>query len=56
MGKYIMNSIRKIQPLNFTKVRIDDRFWKPRLETNRKVTLPLEYRICKKTGRIDAWT
>ena len=46
----------KIKSLDFTKVAIEDRFWKPRIETNRKVTLPLEYRICKKTGRIDAWT
>lgn len=53
--RMLMNPIHKTQPLDFSKVRIDDRFWKPRLETNRKVTIPLEYRICKKTGRIDAW-
>lgn len=33
----------KLKSLDFTKVSIDDRFWKPRIETNRKVTLPLEY-------------
>lgn len=51
-----MKPIRKTHSLDFTKVCINDRFWKPRMETNRKVTLPVEYRICKKTGRIDAWT
>lgn len=50
-----MNPIQKTHVLDHTKVRINDRFWKPRLETNRRVTLPVQYRICKETGRIDAW-
>jgi len=36
-------------------VRIHDRFWAPRQATNREVTLPLQYRILKETGRIDAF-
>lgn len=39
----------------FTKVTVKDGFWQPRIETNRRVTLPIEYRQCKRTGRIDAW-
>lgn len=50
-----MKPLSRTQALGFSHVRFEDRFWKPRLETNRKVTLPIEYQICKKTGRIDAW-
>jgi uncharacterized protein len=45
----------KLMPAPFTSVRIDDRFWKPRREINRKRTLALEYKHCKETGRLDAW-
>ncbi len=34
-------------------VAIEDAFWTPRLETNRKVTIPLVFEQCEKTGRID---
>ena len=50
-----MKSLQRTQALGFAQVRFDDRFWKPRLETNRKTTLPFQYRICKETGQIDAW-
>jgi len=46
---------RKLQPLKLSDVRIDGAFWAPRLETNREVTIPHEYAMCKKTGRIDAF-
>jgi DUF1680 family protein len=42
-------------PLPFSKVTIDGGFWGPRLDTNREVTIPIEYRQCKDTGRIDAF-
>jgi uncharacterized protein len=48
-------SLRKLAPVPFTQVKIKDSFWAPRIETNRKVTLPIEYRHCKTTGRIAAW-
>ena len=44
-----------LQPFDPTLVRIEDDFWSPRLETNRKVTIPYLYRQCKKTGRFDAF-
>ena len=44
-----------IQPLPLRQVTVADRFWAPRLENNRRVTLPTEYEQCRKTGRIDAW-
>ena len=41
-----------ITPVSFTKVDINDSFWKPRLETNRKVTIPYDFEKCEETKRI----
>lgn len=41
-----------INPVSFTKVKIEDKFWLPRLETNRKVTIPYTFEKCEETGRI----
>jgi len=46
---------RKLRPLALKDVTIADDFWAPRLETNRKVTIPHEYEQCRETGRIDAF-
>ena len=45
-----------LAPLGHKHVTFKDRFWAPRIETNRKVTLPIEYAQCRKTGRLAAWT
>jgi DUF1680 family protein len=42
-----------IKPVPFNKVQVNDRFWSPRLETNRKVTLWHIFEQCAKTGRVD---
>jgi DUF1680 family protein len=42
-----------IQPAPFSDVRLDDAFWSPRLETNRRVTIPFAFHKCEETGRID---
>ena len=42
-----------ITPVAFTEVTFDDRFWLPRLTTNREVTIPYDFRKCEQTGRID---
>ncbi|HOX38479.1 MAG TPA: glycoside hydrolase family 127 protein [Candidatus Brocadiia bacterium] len=42
-----------IRPVPFTSVKVEDEFWLPRLETNRKVTIPYCFRKCEETGRID---
>lgn len=42
-----------IVPVPFTKVKINGGFWAPRLETNRTVTLPFDFKKCEETGRID---
>ncbi|MCK4749315.1 MAG: glycoside hydrolase family 127 protein [Bacteroidales bacterium] len=41
-----------IKPVAFTRVNITDDFWAPRLETNRKVTIPYNFQKCEETGRI----
>ncbi len=42
-----------IQPVPFTNVHFNDSFWQPRLETNRTVTIPFDFKKCEETGRID---
>lgn len=41
-----------IAPVPFTEARVDDRFWSPRIETNRKVTIPYAFQQCVATGRV----
>ncbi len=41
-----------IKPVVFTAVNINDNFWAPRLETNRKVTIPYNFQKCEETGRL----
>ncbi len=42
-----------IQPVSFTRVKLADRFWLPRIETNRQVTIPASFARCEHTGRVD---
>jgi DUF1680 family protein len=44
----------RLSPVSFADVRIDDRFWAPRIAANRERTIPCNYKQCKETGRIDA--
>jgi len=41
-----------ITSLPFTAVQIDDPFWSPRMETNRRVTVPYDFQKCEETSRI----
>ena len=41
-----------IQAIDFTRVQLNDRFWVPRIETNRKVTIPASFERCESTGRV----
>jgi len=43
----------RIQPIPFTQVHINDSFWKPRMETNRTVTIPHAFKKCEENGRLD---
>jgi len=42
---------RKLSPVPFTQVKVDDAFWTPRLRTNREVSLPHNFKWCEETGR-----
>jgi uncharacterized protein len=48
-------SLARLAPVSWTKVRIADDFWTPRMETNRTVTLPLEYELNRKSGVLNAY-
>ena len=43
---------KPLAPVPQARVRIDDAFWAPRLQTNRTVTIPLIYQRCVETGRL----
>jgi DUF1680 family protein len=42
-----------VQPVPFTDVHLTDVFWAPRIETNRKVTIPAAFEKCEETGRVN---
>jgi len=41
-----------IHPVTFTEVQVTDKFWLPRIETNRTVTIPASFERCRATGRM----
>jgi DUF1680 family protein len=42
-----------VKPVPFTAVHVKDAFWAPRIETNRKVTIPFAFQKCEETGRVE---
>lgn len=42
-----------IKPVDFTRVNVSDRFWSPRLDTNRLVTIRYAFQKSEETGRIN---
>jgi len=42
-----------IQAVDFTKVKLSDQFWLPRIEINRTVTIPASFARCESTGRVN---
>lgn len=42
-----------VKPVEFTKVKIMDDFWLPRIQTNQRVTIPFAMEQNEKTGRVD---
>src|SRR5215467_9825442 len=42
-----------VQPVPFTAVHLNDVFWAPRIETNRRVSIPFAFEQCEKSGRMD---
>jgi len=43
------------RPAGLRDVKLGGAFWTPRLEANRRATIPAIYRQCARTGRLDAW-
>src|SRR4051812_7245581 len=41
-----------LSPVPFTRVRLADTFWAPRVETNRTVTIPFGFRKSEEEGRL----
>jgi DUF1680 family protein len=41
-----------VKPAPFTEVQFSDDFWLPRMETNRKVTIPYAFEQSEETGRV----
>ena len=41
-----------IQPVPFTSVKVDSKFWSPRMKTNRETTVGYCFDKCEETGRI----
>jgi len=41
-----------IRPVPFTAVHLNDVFWAPKIETNRKVSIPFAFQKCEETGRV----
>src|SRR5436309_14231734 len=41
-----------VSPVPFTDVHFTDEFWRPKIETNRTVTIPFAFRKCEETGRV----
>ncbi len=46
---------KRLKPVSFTNVVIDDSFWSPRIQVNREQTIPHQYDQCNETGRIEAF-
>lgn len=46
-------AVAQIEEVPFTAVHINDRFWAPRIEVNRTVSIPSAFRECEKNGRFD---
>ena len=41
-----------IQAVPFTQVKLQDKFWLPRIKTNHDVTIPASFERCEATGRV----
>jgi DUF1680 family protein len=46
---------RQLNPVPFTQVKFKDAFWQPRMEVNRKATIPHIYRKLEESGRISVF-
>ncbi len=52
VASWAQNSDYPIRAVPFTKVKLTDQFWLPRLKTNADVTIPASFARCESTGRV----
>ena len=45
-----------VHTVSFTQVKLTDKFWLPKIETNRTVTIPASFERCENTGRVKNFT
>lgn len=45
-------AVVNLQPISFTEVKIHDKFWAPRMETNRTVSIPHSLKMLESSGTI----
>lgn len=48
-----VQAIYPISGVPFNEVQIEDRFWLPKIETNRTATIPAAFKKCEEMGRLD---
>ncbi|MBN2519079.1 MAG: glycoside hydrolase family 127 protein [Bacteroidales bacterium] len=48
-----LNANYRITGVSFNKVKINDSFWLPKIETNRTATIPASFKKCEEMGRIE---
>lgn len=53
LGSFAQHGDYPIQPVAFTQVHFQDKFWSPKMQINANVTIPYTLNQCKITGRID---
>ena len=49
---YAQQKDYSINAVDFTRVKLTDNFWLPRIEKNRTVTIPASFARCESTGRV----
>jgi hypothetical protein len=49
------SAVKALSPVSFRNVQLDDVFWAPRMDVNRRVTIPLEFQHCRDTNRLRAF-
>ena len=42
-----------VKPVPFTAVHVNDAFWAPRIDINRRITIPFAFKKDEETGRVD---
>ncbi|HZY40058.1 MAG TPA: glycoside hydrolase family 127 protein [Mucilaginibacter sp.] len=52
LSAYAQKKDYPIQPVPFTSVKLADKFWSQKIETNRTVTIPASFARCESTGRV----